>query len=432
MKSESAVPQGKLKRSSTVGKAIVKMGGRKLASSAKSLLKNKDEKEKEETKVNEAMATDLFDALVSLRGTALKAAQLICLEFDVLPKQFQDKLAQACYAVPPMNRAMIRKVLIQEWDDKPENVFESFEAEAFAAASIGQVHKATTHDGVSLAVKVQYPGIDRSIRDDMDLARSLLNSILPQYVVKLDKKIMRQSLEEIAARLIEEVDYEKELENVRAFQKGFKMENVVIPKVYEEYSTPHIIATEFLPGKPLAVWMKENPSQKERNRVGQMIHDIISYSMWELKLLHADPNPGNFIIMDDGKIGLIDYGCVRVQGDDYLETLKVLVNYYVDDFNTDKIRKKYVSKGMLEHENELPDEVLNEFRDYLRIKFASSETDFSKLPGFAKQGMEIYQRMPIVKPVFSEFTYFERAFFGVHRILETLGSRINARRIWFD
>jgi predicted unusual protein kinase regulating ubiquinone biosynthesis (AarF/ABC1/UbiB family) len=432
MDTQSAIPQGKMKRGSTVGKAIVKMGGRKIASSARSLLKSKDEKSRESDRLNEAMANDVFDALVSLRGTALKAAQLICLEFDILPKQFQAKLAHACYAVPPMNRAMIRKVLIQEWEEKPEDLFKSFESEAFAAASIGQVHRAETHAGDQLAIKVQYPGVDRSIQDDMGLAKSLLNSMLPQYVVNLDHATMSQSLDEISARLIEEVNYEKERENLVAFQKGFSLKNVVIPKLYEEYSTAHIIATEFLPGKPLAVWMKENPSQKERNRVGQIIHDIISYSMWELKRLHADPNPGNFIIMDDGNVGLIDFGCVRDQSDDYLSTLRLLVDNYVDHFNPHKIRQIYVEKGMLDCESDLPDSVLNEFRDYLIIKFKSSSTDFSNLPGFAKQGMEIYQRMPIVRPVYSEFTYFERAFFGVHRILEALGATINARRIWFD
>ncbi len=181
------------------------------------------EKNAAKQRVNKESADILFQGLSLLKGTALKIAQQLSFEIDFFPEEIARELEKSYHQVPPLNRALIRKVVQNELGGPPEKIFSAFDSQAFAAASLGQVHRAQTHDGASLAVKIQYPGIDRTISGDIRMIKNMLRPT-PEY------HLYRSALDEIEARLLEEIDYETEAANLAFFRGNLNPAKVIIPE----------------------------------------------------------------------------------------------------------------------------------------------------------------------------------------------------------
>ena len=246
----SDLPEGQLSRAAIVGTTALKLGLGQLHGKAKKTLKRDDANEVQEA-LDEKSALQLFEALVKLRGTAIKLAQMLGLESGLLPEKMRQELSKSWHQVPPLNRVLVRKVLLEEFDKTPQELFTEFNTEAFAAASLGQVHRAILDDAGDVAVKIQYPGIHTTIESDIKLLRKVALG-LP------NRKVAAMSIDEIHARLREELDYDLEAASTEWFRQNLKTEGVEVPEVFRERSTTYVLTTRLLEGKHIDQWLQQS------------------------------------------------------------------------------------------------------------------------------------------------------------------------------
>ncbi|MGK0290534.1 MAG: putative unusual protein kinase regulating ubiquinone biosynthesis (AarF/ABC1/UbiB family), partial [bacterium] len=313
----NSIPTSKKERSKIVGKAAGKIGFKRLGFLAKKTFAGQEKRKELAEQFNEEAAKVLFDAMKKMRGTALKVAQIASMEVDQLPESFRKELSKACYQVPPLNRAVVRKVFINEKGCPPEEVFHKFNYKAFAAASLGQVHLAETKKNEIVAVKLQYPGIADTIHTDL----SLLDSILSKMPLL---KRFRHTIDEVHERMTVEVDYHQELLFTQQFKEVLNPKKFLVPDVYPEYSTQKILTTEFLEGKHLDEFLVDEPSQEVRNQLAQNLWDLFIQQLYQFKKIHADPNPGNYLFLNDGRIGILDFGCIKEFDEQFIERFRQL------------------------------------------------------------------------------------------------------------
>ncbi|HVV14435.1 AarF/ABC1/UbiB kinase family protein [Amycolatopsis sp.] len=253
-------------------------------------------------------AEQLFEVLGTLKGGAMKFGQTLSVFEAAVPDEmaapYRDALTRLQAAAPPMAARQMHRVLAEQFGRSWRDRFREFEDEPTAAASIGQVHRAVWHDGREVAVKVQYPGADEALRSDLrQLQRfsRLFQALVPGTEVK-------PLLAELAARMDEELDYRGEADNQRAFAKAFEGDaRVNIPRVVA--SAPKALVTEWMAGIPLAKIIAGGDTAT-RNDVGARLAEFHYSSPARVGLLHSDPHPGNFLLLDDGRLGVIDFGAV--------------------------------------------------------------------------------------------------------------------------
>lgn len=271
------------------------------------------EKERLKNEANLSAALQLLGTMGYLRGAVMKIGQMLATLPEVVPDEFARVLASLQFEAPPMHYALIREVFLDEFGREPEELFASFERRAFAAASLGQVHRARLHSGEEVAVKIQYPDIARTIRADLRTLRLLLQPMCmtgdwPNQLAKLA---------DIERMLLMETDYEQEARFGREIRRHFTAnDRVVIPRIYDEYSTRRVLTTDYLPGLHLEQFLATGPSRELRDHFTRLITVATMRLMYRAHWILADPNPGNYIFMADGRLGLIDFGCTRVITDD--------------------------------------------------------------------------------------------------------------------
>jgi len=305
---QGKIPVGKVQRAAKFIKTGAKVGGNYVKHYAKRITDpslSRDELDKNN-------ASDIYTSLSELKGSALKVAQMMSMDRNLLPKAYQEKFALAQYSAPPLSYPLVVKTFQKYFDKTPDQLFEGFTRSAVNAASMGQVHQAILK-GKKLAVKIQYPGVAESVSSDLKLVRPFAMRLL-----NISEKELSHYLSEVEERLLEETDYELEVKRSKEISAECShIPNLSFPKYYEELSCERIITMDWLSGNHIKEWMLTNPSQKDRNRIGQALWDFYHHQVHELKQVHADPHPGNFIIKDDGSLGIIDFGCVKVIPEDF-------------------------------------------------------------------------------------------------------------------
>ncbi|MEW8293351.1 MAG: AarF/ABC1/UbiB kinase family protein [Candidatus Thiodiazotropha sp.] len=426
-----SIPTGKLARSGIAGGALLKAGGRQLGHAAKRPFLSEPARREQQLQLDDDTARILFQAFSRLRGTALKIAQMLSMESNLVPEWFRREMSKSYHQVPPLGRPLIRKLILQEFGKPPEALFARFEAEAFAAASLGQVHAASGQGGEALAVKLQYPGIGVTIDNDLQLLRTLIRPT--RYA-----KLLLSSIDEIEQRLHEEVDYHQEADNTEWFRNQLQLPGVEIPAVHRDYSSKRVLSTERLPGLHLEAWLDTRPAQQARDRFGQQLYDIFVHSFYGLHALHADPNPGNYLFADDGNLGLVDFGCVRRYSADFVELIPRLLRAYKER-DAVKVISTYQRLGMVAEmeEDELQrfyDEVLQPFGDWLTKPFKAGRFNFAN-QGFSytAEGWASFRQLAKVRKINSlanEFIYFDRTFFGLYQLFERMGACIDMEHQW--
>lgn len=424
-------PTAKLARTVITAKATAQIAVKHAAHMGQKPFLKKQQLEKITSQHEQDIGKILLTALMQLRGTALKIAQLMSMQLDMLPEGIRIELSKACSEVTPLNRAHIRKVFKSEFNKSPEDIYKYFNTKAFAAASLGQVHQATvvSHDNrnLQLAIKIQYPGIGATIKSDMTMVRAMMKtlstgtSLLPRYEV-IDK-----ILDRINEQLKCEIDYELEAENTIWFEKNLKIPGVRVPKVYQEYSSANILATEYIQGQHLEQWLLNEPSQRQRNQAGQLLFDLFCYQLHELKFLHADPHPGNLLFCENNQIALLDFGCVHQLHPDYPDTV---ANLFTRDtkqlYQTFQELKMINKKLSLEKFQQEFFPVIQDMHTWMTTPFLDKEYDFSKMPSMPANPLsQIPNAMKHIHDIQIDQMYFDRSFFGLLFILRKLGANIN-------
>ncbi|PIE67034.1 MAG: ABC transporter [Deltaproteobacteria bacterium] len=418
---------GKLARSLAGGHTAVKVGGKMLSYYAKRPFLSKTGRHEAKTAASAAGAETLFQGLSLLKGTALKIAQQLSLEMDILPEAACRELAKAYHQVPPINRALVRKVIKEGLGAPPEEIFSHFDLKAFAAASLGQVHRGMDTDQRSLAVKIQYPGIAVTIENDLALVRQILRPMV-------QKEHLMPVLHELAARLREEVDYLKEADNLRFFSDHLKVDGVRYPVVYRRYTSPTVLTATLMPGKPLDLWLKDNPDQAAKDLVARRLNSIFVEGLYALNVVHADPNPGNFIIADDLSIGLVDFGCIKRLSPSFVEHYRRLSHASShqsgEEHFQEMVHLGFVPEDLDESTLDAIRDILNTFSHWFGRLFADELFDFNAHDGFiseAKRSIRQFHRLRRHLRVNPDFLFLDRTRYGLLRIFEQMGARVAFR-----
>lgn len=265
-----------------------------------------------EDELHNSNAEDIYNSLSQLKGSALKVAQMLSMDKAVLPKAYSEKFTMAQYSAPPLSGPLVVKTFTKSFGKTPQQLFDTFEMNATNAASIGQVHTAY-NDGKKLAVKIQYPGVADSIKSDLKIVKPIALRMF-----NLTEKELAQYLQEVEGKLLEETDYALELRRSQeTAEQCAHIEGVKFPTYYPEYSADRIITMDWMDGKHLNEFLATNPSQEVRNKIGQALWNFYEFQEHTLHSIHADPHPGNFLFNDDGTVGVIDFGCIKVIPDEF-------------------------------------------------------------------------------------------------------------------
>ncbi|MFA6147461.1 MAG: AarF/ABC1/UbiB kinase family protein [bacterium] len=260
-----------------------------------------------------AAALELFGTMGYLRGAVMKIGQLLANLPAVVPEEVAEVLAALHFEAPSMHYSIVRELFLDEFGCEPEEMFASFDRQAFSAASLGQVHLARLPSGENVAVKIQYPDIARTIRADLRNLRILLQPMR----LSGDWQPMLDTLADVERMLLMETDYDQEARSCREARSLFTPDDgIVVPKVYDAYSGKRVLTTEYLPGRHLREYLATNPGQEERDRFTRLLVLATMRPFYRTHRLFADPHPGNFLFMDDGRLGILDFGCVRTLSDE--------------------------------------------------------------------------------------------------------------------
>jgi len=422
------VPESKIARAKVASTAALKLGISELGHKVKRSFMSRENGEETKQKLDEKNAAILFNALTQLRGTALKLAQMIGMELDLLPSSYAKELQKSFHQVPPLNRVLIRKIMVKELGKPVEKLFKTYSPKAFAAASLGQVHKAELFDGTKVAVKVQYPGIGAAIDSDLAMVRTLVSRLR-------DAKIILQSLQEIEARLQEEVDYRIESRNTRWFAAHQTLEHIHIPAVHDQHSARHVLTTQYLDGMHLEEWLATHPTQDQRNKAAQLLYDFFVHSARDLQCLHADPNPGNYLFRADGSLGIIDFGCVRHLSDHFMQVFPQLLRAYLDG-DREILLQAYEDIGMpfADLSSDHHEKLLRPFAAWVSEPFLQNSFDFGQNSDYTKRGQELMRQFAktLDTPDFlvDEFVFFNRTTYGLCKIFERMGASVRLRHHW--
>ncbi len=426
---QNEIPTTKLARGGVVGKAMIKIGVSHSKGVVKRAFMSKEKKEASQKETHAQIAKVIIESLGTLKGVSVKIAQQVALGLPFLPKEYLDEISKSFNSIPPINKALIRKIIKQELGSYPQEVYDSFESQSFGSASLGQVHKAKK-DGEEFAVKVQYPGIAKSIESDM----GVLKFALTRFAKGGD---INHLMDEVKARLSEEVDYEMEAQNTEFFYKNFKHKDIVIPKINRELSTQIVLTSTFLKGDGFEEFLAKNPTQEERNHYAQLIFDSFFMGLYHLQMIHADPNPGNFIFMEEGKLGLIDFGCVKRLDDEFLRTFSKLHVSLMDGVSDEEVTEQYANLKMIDRDTpkkmlEFYQEVIKPLdRIYIEI-FKEDSYDFKKNSDFSKRGfetiMEVQKKsITAVHNMNEDYIFVDRTLLGYYAMFEKMEATIDTR-----
>lgn len=292
-------------------------------------------------------AEQLFAVLGELKGGAMKLGQAMSVFEAAMPEEiagpYREALTKLQKDAPPMPASTVHRVLDHQLGTGWRDRFESFDDEPAASASIGQVHRAVWSDGRAVAVKIQYPGADEALRSDLRQLRRLAPIFKP-FAPGTDVKAL---ISELAARSEEELDYRIEANYQRAFAAEFAGDNLIaVPAVIA--SAPKVVITEWMQGTPLAEIIADG-TVEERNAAGERLCAFHFSSPARVGLMHTDPHPGNFMILPDGRLGVIDFGAVVALPDGIPRVLTEMVRLAVQNRPEDLVAlmtiSGYVARG---------------------------------------------------------------------------------------
>jgi predicted unusual protein kinase regulating ubiquinone biosynthesis (AarF/ABC1/UbiB family) len=328
---DSGIPTGRVRRTAQVGSAVGTQGARYAGTRAANIARSKEKGTEALDKRHLEAAERMVKTLGRMKGAAMKIGQLASfIDTEFLPPEYrdlyQDELAKLRTSAPPMPWKKVSSVLDEEWDEPVEELFEDFDHDAAAAASIGQVHRAVLPDGRRVAVKIQYPGVAEAIRADMQNAGMILR-LAKAIAPGLDAKAAAEELKE---RVMEELDYELEADKQRSFARGYRGHPFIhVPDVVTRLSTRRALVSEWVDGRGFEE-VKQLP-REEKDRFGEIVFRFCFGSIYHLQHFNADAHPGNYLLMEDGKVAFLDFGMTKILDNDQIELEIAALQAVFDD-----------------------------------------------------------------------------------------------------
>ena len=309
MKTLDSIPTNKIERASKLVSTGIRVGGNYIRYYGDKLIKGEDSK----NKLNENNAKDIYNGLKELKGSALKVAQMLSMEKNLLPQAYVEQFGLAQFSVPPLSSALVKKTIRKYLGADPEVVFDTFVTQSENAASIGQVHRASK-EGKKLAVKIQYPGVANSISSDLALIKPIALKMF-----NLKGKDTAKYFKEVEDKLLEETDYLQELVNSEYVSNAAKkIPNLKFPKYYKKWTTSKTLTMDWMEGVHLSEYVaQEDEGHDVRNRLGQTLWDFYMFQIHGLKKVQADPHPGNFMVDQERNLIAIDFGCMKSIPEDF-------------------------------------------------------------------------------------------------------------------
>ena len=308
------ITAGRARRMLSVGGLTTSVGGSYLWQALKRPFQSTTQREATLLDTHIRNARRVVERSKELRGAFMKMAQLLSMRQDLFPAEALEVLSVVQSSVPPMPWAKVRRVLTAELGGPPEERFASIEHEAFAAASLGQVHRAELRGGRPVVVKVQYPGVADTVHQDIKNVRALVRvfDAIAHDVMRQDVD-SKEVVHELEERLAEELDYRREADNVERFRTLLASDHeVIIPRVHRKLSAGRVLTMDRLEGYPLQDIMAPGVDQELKDWVGVKLFRLLWRQLLEFGVLHADPHPGNYLVTHHPKIGILDFGSVRV------------------------------------------------------------------------------------------------------------------------
>lgn len=244
--------------------------------------------------------------LQALRGPVMKLGQALSMQTHFLDPDAVEELSGLQMQAPAMHSTLMRAQFKSAMGSAPEEIFRSFDPEPFAAASLGQVHWAVTKSGDEVAVKIQYPAIREAIESDFKMLRTA------GFAARFTGHLQDAVIDEVQRGILEETNYLLEARNIEYFRKQLApLPFVRVPKVYPQFSCEQVLTMSRIPGVHLQEFLKRNPAQALRDKIGAGLTRLFFFQLFCVQALHADPHPGNYLLNNDGVIGLVDFGCVK-------------------------------------------------------------------------------------------------------------------------
>ena len=429
MKTLDSIPTSKLERASKLVKTGVKIGGNYLKYYGESLVGSEEAKDR----LNENNASDIYDGLKTLKGSALKVAQMLSMERNILPRAYVERFSLSQFSVPPLSGPLVKKTFRGYMNALPEDIFDSFDYNAINAASIGQVHKANK-DGKNLAVKIQYPGVAESISSDLALVKPIALRMFNMGARESEKYF-----KEIEEKLKEETDYIHELDmSVSITSKASHIPNLRFPHYYPEYSSERILTMDWMNGVPLGAFFNDEFDANVAQALGQSLWDFYMFQIHGLKAVHADPHPGNFMVNQKGELIVIDFGCIKEIPDQFYTPY-----FELADASAMEDQDLFLSK-LYELEMLVPSDGAEEityftklFREMLQLftaPFNRDRFDFANpefWDGIGKMA-EFFSQDQTIRKMNSNrgskhFLYMNRTFFGLSNLLYDLKAEVDTK-----
>jgi len=309
---DSKIPKGRVRRSAKLGSVVGTQSARYAGTKAANVGRSEEAGKEALEQRHLETAMKMVGALGQMKGAAMKLGQLASfIDTEFIPEEYrevyQEQLAKLRTEAPSMPWEKVEKVLDEEYDGEPlSELFAEIEHEAFAAASIGQVHRAELLDGRRVAVKIQYPGIAEAMDADLRNAGTIVR-LAKALAPGLDAK---EIAAEIRERFMEELDYEYEAQNQRSFARAYRDHPFIyVPEVVTRLSRRRVLVTEFVEGIGFEA-IKELPHE-ERSRFGEIVFRGSLGSMFNLQHFNGDPHPGNYLLMADGRVAFLDFGMTK-------------------------------------------------------------------------------------------------------------------------
>ncbi|RLU02497.1 MAG: AarF/ABC1/UbiB kinase family protein [Ketobacter sp.] len=371
----------------------------------------------------------IAQTLGEMKGAVMKVGQIASQVKDMLPDEVASALEVLQKESPPMPYSMIRRQLIKALGDTPENLFAHFDETPFAAASIGQVHRALTKEGEECVVKIQYPGVKESCDSDL---KHLKRALKLAGLVKVSADVIDQTFEEIRRMLYEELDYLHEAENIKLFRDYYKDHPyIVMPELIESLSSETVLTLTYVPGDSLQQVKQPEYSQDTINLIGYRIFETFGRQIYDLRAVHSDPHPGNFAFRPDGTIILYDFGAVKLIPEETIDKLRRLVTDAIEG-RVDNLDSHLLSIGVrqqggkqpdVEFYNEWIDIVMAPFKDYAPYDFSNSNLHRRVMGKLKRDGLKYigsFQPSP-------ETMHVDRVISGHYWTMVDLGVKVSFR-----